>query len=246
MIFILFGGFKTIFLLIPIIFVFLPVILIGVVFISLVRTIAKNNGINSGLQGSSVSRTKFVELFTRMLIHLAKADGKVDQSEIQAIRQYFQIQLRFGTSQLNWVDDIIKAALQQSYSIDELCRECAQNFDHSTHLLLLELLYHIANADGHISSSETSLIENIIKQLGISDFEHKQVKAKYNLKSSNDDYYTVLEISKGASPEEIKKAYKNCAKKYHPDTVQHLGPDFKRVAEEKFKKITEAYNYLKK
>ncbi|RAP38943.1 hypothetical protein DID80_01775 [Candidatus Marinamargulisbacteria bacterium SCGC AAA071-K20] len=245
-IFSLFGGFKTVLLLIPIVFVFLPVLLIGFVFIQIIRAIAKNSSINSGLQGASVDRTKFVELFTRLLIHLAKADGKVDQSEITAIKSFFHVQLRFGQAQLKWIDDIIIAAQNHSYSIDELLKECKENFDHSTHLLLLELLYHVANADGHISSSEVKVIEKIIKTLGISDFEHKQVKSKYNMSNSDEDYYLILGLEKSASQDEIRKAYKAAAKKFHPDTVQHLGEDFKSVAEEKFKGITKAYNYLKK
>ena len=53
------------------------------------------------------------------------------------------------------------------------------------------------------------------------------------------DYYEVLGISKGAGEDEIKKAYKKMARKYHPD----LNPDDK-VAEEKFKEVNEAYEIL--
>lgn len=58
------------------------------------------------------------------------------------------------------------------------------------------------------------------------------------------DPYTVLDVSRDASPEEIKKAYKQLANKYHPDKVLHLGEEFRKLAEERFKEIQEAYREL--
>jgi len=55
------------------------------------------------------------------------------------------------------------------------------------------------------------------------------------------DYYEVLGLSKTASSDDIKKAYRNLALKYHPDRV---APDKKKEAEEKFKEMSEAYEVL--
>ncbi|MBI5587144.1 MAG: DnaJ domain-containing protein [Deltaproteobacteria bacterium] len=57
---------------------------------------------------------------------------------------------------------------------------------------------------------------------------------------ANKDYYEILGVAKNASEEEIKKAYRNLARKYHPD----LHPDRKAEMEAKFKEINEAYSVL--
>ncbi|MBE0516226.1 MAG: molecular chaperone DnaJ [Methanophagales archaeon] len=54
------------------------------------------------------------------------------------------------------------------------------------------------------------------------------------------DYYTVLGVERGASKDEIKRAYRRLAKKYHPD----LNKDNQKEAEEKFKEVSEAYEVL--
>ncbi len=54
------------------------------------------------------------------------------------------------------------------------------------------------------------------------------------------DYYEVLGIEKGSSEDDIKKAYRKLARKYHPD----LNPDNKEEAEQKFKEVNEAYEVL--
>ena len=58
--------------------------------------------------------------------------------------------------------------------------------------------------------------------------------------ASKRDYYEVLEVNKNATDEELKKAYRKLAKKYHPDA----NPDNKAEAEAKFKEVNEAYETL--
>ncbi|MBN1930654.1 MAG: DnaJ domain-containing protein [Desulfobacterales bacterium] len=62
--------------------------------------------------------------------------------------------------------------------------------------------------------------------------------------NATDNPYTILGINPNASPEDIKKAYRQLAGKYHPDKVAHLGEEFKELAEKRFKEIQKAYQKL--
>jgi len=59
------------------------------------------------------------------------------------------------------------------------------------------------------------------------------------------DPYKTLGIDRSASPEDIKRAYRDLAGKYHPDKVVHLGEEFKALAEKRFKDIQRAYDELR-
>ena len=62
--------------------------------------------------------------------------------------------------------------------------------------------------------------------------------------SHKNDPYQVLGVSRGASREEIKKAYKTAMNKYHPDKVAHLGDDLQELAKQKTQEISQAFEQL--
>ncbi len=63
-------------------------------------------------------------------------------------------------------------------------------------------------------------------------------------RNNSTDPYSVLGIAPGASPEEIKSAYRRLAAQYHPDKVQHLGKEIQALAEARFREIQQAYDAL--
>jgi len=75
-------------------------------------------------------------------------------------------------------------------------------------------------------------------------YNENQKDAQKNESFSSRDPYTILGVNRGASAGEIKNAYRKLANKYHPDKVDHLGEEFKELAEKKFKDIQEAYQKL--
>jgi DnaJ like chaperone protein len=78
--------------------------------------------------------------------------------------------------------------------------------------------------------------------IGIGDFESIQAMFVRNI----DADYKILEIEPSASNDELKKAYRRMAMKYHPDKVSHLGNDFQKAAKDKFQKVSQAYENIKK
>ena len=62
--------------------------------------------------------------------------------------------------------------------------------------------------------------------------------------SSEKDPYEVLGVSRGATREEIKSAYRKQAQRYHPDRVSHLGEELQQLAKERFQEVQQAYEIL--
>jgi len=75
-------------------------------------------------------------------------------------------------------------------------------------------------------------------------YQEDQKRAQTEKRFSKSDPYEVLGIQRGASTDDIKSAYRKLAAKYHPDKVDHLGDEFRVLAEQKFKDIQEAYQEL--
>jgi len=94
-----------------------------------------------------------------------------------------------------------------------------------------------------IHPSEIGIIEKIAAYLGVASGDFLSIKNMFI--PETDSSYKILEIDPSSSNEEVKKAYRRMAMKYHPDKVSHLGEDFRKSADEKFKMVNEAYEKIK-
>ena len=93
-------------------------------------------------------------------------------------------------------------------------------------------------------AEEIKTIHHISQLLGITSIEYKSIEGMF--KEDIESAYSVLGISSSSSNQEIKRAYRKMANKYHPDKIAHLGDDFKDIAQDKFKSVSEAYHKIKK
>jgi DnaJ like chaperone protein len=109
---------------------------------------------------------------------------------------------------------------------------------------LIHYLFGIAKADGDVSNVETKVIQQIADMLGISTMEFESVKNMFYRDVNSD--FKVLGIDSEATNEEVKKAYRQMAIKFHPDKVASMGEEFQKGAKEKFQKIQDSYEAIKK
>ena len=85
-----------------------------------------------------------------------------------------------------------------------------------------------------------------MSRLTITEQDARSVRAHFIKEESTEKYFMILGLTPTASLEDVKKAYRELCKKYHPDRLQQLGSEFKTVSEEKIKEINNAYAILKK
>jgi len=109
-------------------------------------------------------------------------------------------------------------------------------------LILLGALYwyHFI----HRPAKAKATYENAYRQGGQGRQSKDYNKNQKDEGFSRSDPYNILGVNRYASESEIKNAYRKLANKYHPDKVDHLGEEFKELAEKKFKDIQEAYQKL--
>ncbi|MBT8288320.1 MAG: DnaJ domain-containing protein [Flavobacteriaceae bacterium] len=171
-----------------------------------------------------------------------KADNHQDQRELDYVRQQFASM--YGKQRANHAFKLFKNISKQNISTRQVCLQIKQMMDHPSRLQLLHFLFGIAKADGFVTDLEVRQIFTISGYLGISNKDFESIKAMFY--NSRDNAYKILEIDKSVSNDEVKKAYRKMAKKYHPDKVVHLGKEHQEGAEEKFRQVQEAYENIQK
>lgn len=172
-----------------------------------------------------------------------KADGQVLKSEVNFIKPF--LVRTFGEQGAKQALMLIKELLQKDIDPVAVSQQIGQHTNYSTRLELIHLLLQVANADGDLNQQELAIIQQIVTNIGIQNADFQSILALYQRHKDANWAYTALEISPSATNEEVKKAYRRMAMKYHPDKVANAGEEIRNQATEKFRGINEAYEYIK-
>ncbi|MBQ0160771.1 MAG: TerB family tellurite resistance protein [Bacteroidales bacterium] len=208
-----------------------------------------------------------------LIAAVMKADGEVKRSELDYVKQFLLKNYgeEKGKQLLAILRDLVKP--ETSINIHEIGMQIKQNTDYTTRYHMVDFLFGLAVSDGSFMQSENGVLRSIARSLGINsnDFNsiyyrhvgsHQQNNNSYNNYSysgysrnssyshassqSASDPYKVLGIEHSATDDEVKKAYRRMAMKYHPDKVEGMGEEVKKNAESQFRNINEAYEQIKK
>ena len=221
--------------------------IIGLFIGSILDALFKNVQVSTGSGSFGGRQAVSPQDFELNLLSLAslviKADGKVSQKELDYVRTYF-VQA-YGRERANATfrtfNDVVK---EREVSADKICAYIRPRLRYEVRLQVVHFLFNIANADGNLAQEEVDMINRISGYLRIGQQDFDSIKAMFF--KSSDEAYKILEVDKDATNDEIKKAYRKMAKKYHPDKLQHMDEAYQKGAQEKFNKVQEAYEKLQK
>ena len=215
---------------------------IGAIIGFAIGSIFSNSSESEQYIGSTSQQRDFNVSLLVLSAAVMKADGSVKKSELDYVKRFFLA--NFGQERAEKYILMLREILKQDIQVFDVSQQVGQFMDYSSKLQLLHYLFGIASADGTTHENEIDVISNIAKYMGISSSDFQSIKAMFV--QDVDSAYKILGIDPSATDDEVKKAYRDMAKKYHPDKVAYLGDDVRKSAEQKLQEVNEAYDKIKK
>ena len=224
---------------------------IGSIIGVLIATLFEKNGADNQTSSSTnrtfrAQRTTAGDVRVSIIVLIAcviKSDGRVLKSEINYIKPF--LLKTFGEAGAKQALLLLKELLEQDIDAKAVAQQIGQHINYSTRLELVHLLLAVANADGELHKLELEIISSISMNMSVQDADYQSILALYQRSKDANWAYTALEITPSATNEEVKKAYRRMAMKYHPDKVANAGEEIRQQATDKFRAINEAYEHIK-
>jgi len=187
-------------------------------------------------------RNSFMVCLLVLASAVMKADGRIMKSELEYVKAF--LLRNFGPDAAKEASLYLRELLKKDVDIGSVGAQVRSYMNYDSRIQLLHFLAGIAQADGIVSPEELVILRKIAAAIGISLRESEAIFAMFD--NGTDAAYRILEIDRSATDEEVKRAYKKLAAQHHPDKVASLGYDVQKAAEERFKKISEAYEKIKR
>jgi DnaJ like chaperone protein len=224
----------------------------------------RTNIIRINTHRRNMSRDDFIKTLLIFTSAVVKSDnGKMLRSELDFVKAYL---LRIlGPVKTQEALLVLRDILDKEFDIASVAQQFGRNSSIHEKLTMLQFLFGLAATDGTVAHAEMETIRFISRGMGISDHDFESLKAmffgwqgnmgsgRYSSSSSSyrstyniDNDYKILEVDPSAPDDEVKKAYRKQAMKHHPDKVNHLGDEIRKAAEERFAKLNESYERIKK
>ena len=195
--------------------------------------------------GSTEEQRDFNVTLLVLSASVMNADGNVKKSELDYVKRFFLE--NFGQEKAEQSIKMLRDILKKDYDLGEVSRQVGRNMQYSTRLQLLHYLFGIASADGDVSTPELHVLHTISYHMGLDESDYESIKSMFVREiNASENAYKILGVDSSATDDEIKKAYREMAKKNHPDLVSNLGEEVRQAAEKKFQEINEAYELIKK
>lgn len=185
------------------------------------------------------------EFNTALLVLVAaimNADGTAMKSELDLVKR--MLVRTYGEEKARQMLLVLRELIKQRQDVGLVCRQIRNKMAYSQRLELMHILFRISRADDDINAQELQMLQYIGVQLGITTPDFLSLRAMFI--TSPDSEFTILDVSPSASEEEVKKAYRKMAMRFHPDRLQGLNEGEKKSAQEKFVKVNKAYENIKK
>jgi DnaJ like chaperone protein len=205
------------------------------------ETYQRNNFSNS-YSNHNTHPAVFKNSLLILIAAVMKADGVAMKSELDLVKS--MLLRTYGENESRLMLLKLRDYLKEEHNLYDVCRNLRNRMGYSPRLELVHILFRISRADGVISDAEIQLIQHVATQLGISTPDYLSLRAMFV--ESVDSDYKILDVSTSATEDEVKKAHRQLALRFHPDRLQGLSDNEKKSAEEKFIRVQKAYENIKR
>ena len=204
----------------------------------------------------------FLGTMAAMFAKIAKADGHVDRTEIEEVERAFR-RLNLRPARREYCIRVFREAKDNNYSIYDYADRFAElEVDQDIRIILYDILWDIASADGVLSPEEDEMLRLVVPRLRLPASFYNWQKMRHVHAHAQNEYrkppheqgysleqaYAMLEVDSTASDDAVRRAYREKAKKFHPDMLRARGlsPELLKKANEQMARINAAWDEIKR